>query len=569
MNVPRTFRRGEPRRSYPSTVPETSPSDALEVEWQFDALDLRPVQRWVEDIANRHTEARQVKGAAHRQVDTYLDTDDWRLFRAGFSLRVRKRRGGTEATLKALSPPSGALRRRREITEPVPAADPRTVLATEGPVGARVRAMVGRRQLGPVVEVRTLRTPFRLSQDGREVAELVLDQTTIPVSPGQAPARLRRVEIEAAEPSALVDTLVAELERLGAVHPSRLSKFEAALMAVGRSPAVPDLGPVGITEQSSIGEVAFASLRRHVAAMLDHEPGTRLGEDPEELHDMRVATRRLRAALALFDGVLPVRAQALREQLRWVASALGAVRDLDVQMEQLASWELEAEDEDRSALAALAETLRDEQAGAREAMMAVLNSARYDRLVRSLEGFARRGPSRRDTRARAPSLLEVPELIEARYAKVRRAGDRIGPAAGPEAYHRLRIRCKRLRYALEFVAPLYPKEAPSFIKAVTKAQDILGLHQDAQVAMARLRGLAGDREAPLPPETIFAMGRVAERYNARSAKLRSRLPKAYGRVLGRDWKRLERAMKHRRPESAPAEQAPPPATPDAPRRSPP
>ena len=66
------------------------------------------------------------------------------------------------------------------------------------------------------------------------------------------------------------------------------------------------------------------------------EPGTRLGEDPEELHDMRVATRRLRAALSLFEAVLPVRAQVFREELGWLARLLGTVRDLDVQLEGLA-----------------------------------------------------------------------------------------------------------------------------------------------------------------------------------------------------------------------------------------
>ncbi len=86
-----------------------------------------------------------------------------------------------------------------------------------------------------------------------------------------------------------------------------------------------------------MGELAFAVLRRQLAVLRDKEPGTRLGEDVEELHDMRVATRRLRAALALFAGVLPVRAQTFRQELGWLAGVLGAVRDLDVQLEGLAA----------------------------------------------------------------------------------------------------------------------------------------------------------------------------------------------------------------------------------------
>ena len=82
--------------------------------------------------------------------------------------------------------------------------------------------------------------------------------------------------------------------------------------------------------------LAFAVLRRQLAVVRAKEPGTRLGEDPEELHDMRVATRRLRAALSLFEAVLPVRAQVFREELGWLARLLGSVRDLDVQLEGLA-----------------------------------------------------------------------------------------------------------------------------------------------------------------------------------------------------------------------------------------
>ena len=93
-----------------------------------------------------------------------------------------------------------------------------------------------------------------------------------------------------------------------------------------------------------MGELAFAVLRRQLAVLRAKEPGTRLGEDPEELHDMRVATRRLRAALSLFEGVLPVRAQVFREELGWLGRLLGAVRDLDVQLQGLAAMSSDVAD---------------------------------------------------------------------------------------------------------------------------------------------------------------------------------------------------------------------------------
>ena len=107
---------------------------------------------------------------------------------------------------------------------------------------------------------------------------------------------------------------VGELQSSLELRPTGLSKFRTGLAAAGLSPAgAPDLGPTEIDASMTTGEVAFAILRRHFATMLAHEPGVRLGEDPEELHDMRVATRRLRAALKLYKKV-PAAGRELRER---------------------------------------------------------------------------------------------------------------------------------------------------------------------------------------------------------------------------------------------------------------
>jgi CHAD domain-containing protein len=169
-----------------------------------------------------------------------------------------------------------------------------------------------------------------------------------------------------------------------------LSKFEAGLLAAGQEiPGSPDLGPVTVTESSTMGELAFAVLRRQLAVLRDKEPGTRLGEDAEELHDMRVATRRLRAALSLFADVLPVRAQAFREELGWLGRLLGTVRDLDVQQEGLADmaaatagWSAGLRPDDHDPLGELAALLERDREAARAEMLAGLDSVRWDRLSR-------------------------------------------------------------------------------------------------------------------------------------------------------------------------------------------
>src|SRR4028119_1683211 len=130
---------------------------------------------------------------------------------------------------------------------------------------------------------------------------------------------------------------------------ARISKYETGLFAMGLSPeGWADLGPTGVDASLSLGELAFAVLRKQFAAMRAHEPGTRLGEDSEELHDMRVATRRMRAALKLFSAALPEQADFYRNELKWVAGVLGEVRDLDVHIEQLEELSSEAEEDRRA-----------------------------------------------------------------------------------------------------------------------------------------------------------------------------------------------------------------------------
>ncbi len=238
----------------------------------------------------------------------------------------------------------------------------------------------------------------------------------------------------------------------------RCPKFEAGLLAAGLSvPPPPDLGTVSFDSNPSVGEVAFAVLRRHFAAVLAHETGTRLGEDAEELHDMRVATRRTRAALSLFEEALPVRSRHVRMELGWLAGALGAVRDLDVQLERVEGWILDVPEEEGTALADLATLLGRQRDDARRALLTCLDSARYERLVAGFITMLRQGPSRRSAAARAPAAAVVPGLIDARHRSATKAARRARRSGDPADFHLTRIRLKRLRYALEFVSEIYDR----------------------------------------------------------------------------------------------------------------
>jgi triphosphatase len=342
------------------------------------------------------------------------------------------------------------------------------------------------------------------------------------------------------------------VERLRAecgLQAAAFSKYEAGLLVSDLRPS--EAEPFGSTaidpHSSTVGDAGLAVVRRHFAALLQHEPGTRLGEDTEELHDMRVASRRLRAALQLFADVLPTTVMRTEDDLRWIGRTLGDVRDLDVQLEQLTEWQELSVEPDRAALGPLRELLENERALARARMLAVLDSRRYEVFV---DRFARAVRARR-RRAEGPWSLPVleaaPNLIENRFRKVRKAGERIHSASEPTDYHRLRIRAKRFRYALEFFSDAYPGETGPLIKRLVALQDALGRHQDAQVAIDRLRTLASARDRPLAKATVFAMGEIAERYRQDMVALRERVPDVYAKVVGKRWRKFDKAMERQRP----------------------
>ena len=529
--------------------------DESETEWQFDALDLRAVVRWLGQEANgAHAgSVAAVPAASRNQVDLYLDTKDRRFQRAGYSLRVRRagRPRAAEATLKSLESVSvahGGLRRRREVSERLERPD--LVLGrAEGAVGERVRAVAGRKRLAPLFEVRTRRRVFLLQRSGRECGEIALDETAIHPVSGETPARLSRVEVEVPEEAAAtLEPFVERLRVACGLQPAGLSKYEAGLLVAGLPPPpIEDLGPTEIDPDQTIGEVALAVVRRHFGALLAREAGTRLGDDVEELHDMRVANRRLRASLALFADVLPAGVLALRDDLRWLGAALGGVRDLDVQLERLKELNAGADRSDADALRGLRLLLEDQRRSARASMLEALDSRRFALFVSRFRRTLRARHVRRSGPAWLPARGVAPDLLEGRLRRFRNRAERIGPDSPASAYHRLRIDAKNLRYALEFLADVYPGGARRPIERLVKLQDILGLHQDAEIAHERLRLLAREDGGELRADTIFAMGEIAERYWHSMAALRAEFPAAYARTKGKTWKALLKRIEAERP----------------------
>jgi CHAD domain-containing protein len=543
-----------------------SATDHQEIEWQFDAGELESVEGWLGQQYSGSSGLIVAPESTLEITDTYYDTDDWRFYRAGYALRVRNTDGEVEATMKSLTQAEGGLRRRREISEPLKDDKPATLKEAGGLVGRRSRTLLGRHELRQLFKIETRRQGFALLLDGPtdgsqgdvRIGEISLDASKIPLS--DEPARLTRVEVEARigmAPTPDLRGFVDEMQSALGLSPASTSKYETGLYASGLNPEGDSVvGSTRIDPSMSLGGVAFAVLRRQFAEMQDHEPGTRLGEDPEELHDMRVPTRRMRAAMKVFRGALPERARWLGEELRWVAHALGDVRDLDVQIERLRAWKEEA-GEDSRFLDKMLTITHKRRVEARKNMFEVLDSSRYERLESSFAEMLRRGPAAElkpaqkngHERASEPVTAAAPALVTGRYRKWRKAAKRLDEASPPEAFHDVRKKGKRLRYTLEFVLEVYGKPVQKLVEPLKALQDDLGDHQDAVVAAGYLRELGTKTgETRVPRGVAFTMGVYSERCAREAKDLRSVVPnsKPFSTLMkGKKWKQFEKVLESR------------------------
>jgi CHAD domain-containing protein len=240
-----------------------------------------------------------------------------------------------------------------------------------------------------------------------------------------------------------------------------------------------------------MSEAGRKVLAFHFARMLEHEPGTRAGEDIEELHDMRVATRRMRSALRVFGPYY--RSRAIRPfvaGLRRTARALGRVRDLDVFLQKAGAYLDELGGDRSHDLDVLLAAWQEQRAEARTRMIDVLDSAKYADFVDAFALFLERaGAGARESGGIPPRPTLVrhvaPKLIYGRWARVHAFGP-VLEGAPISVLHALRIECKRLRYTLEFFAEVLAPPAGEVIEAVVKLQDHLGDLNDADVANAML-----------------------------------------------------------------------------------
>jgi CHAD domain-containing protein len=411
-----------------------------------------------------------------QQHATYFDTSDFRLARSGASLRYRDDDGWT---VKLAGGDDVALVRAELSVDGGP-GDP--------PAAARdlVAALIRREPLRLAARIDTVRHRFEVrGADGEVVAELSDDSVTAHAG-DRPPTEFRELEIEFVESVSkdLVRRVASALERAGAGDPQHLSKVARALGP--RALDAPDLvPPADLDFASTPTEVLRAALSRSIARLLAHDPGVRLGGDVEDVHQARVATRRMRSDLRTFHRALDRGwDDSLREELKWLGGLLGAVRDADVLLGRLEARVAELSDVDPAAGDRLLDLLRRERAEARDELLAGMRSDRYLDLVERLLAASRAVPVSVDG---ADFELELGELVSKPWKKLRDAVRDLDDDPLDPELHAVRIRAKRARYAAEAVAPAVGASAKRFAAAVEAVQEVLGDHQDAVVAGQWLR----------------------------------------------------------------------------------
>jgi CHAD domain-containing protein len=450
---------------------------------------------------------------ARRLRTTYYDTADLRLARWDASLRYRPGEGWT---VKLPEGQDGVLLVRAEH---VFAGDGRRPPAE---ALALVRPFVRTASVSPSVRMRTLRRPVELREPGgSRLGELVDDEVQV-LDGSRVLSRFRELEVELEEDTDvdLIEQVVDQLLDAGAQAADPTPKYLRALG--GRERALgPEVVQPEVDDSSSVSELLRHDLATNTLRLFRHEAGVRIGEDPEAVHQARVATRRIRSTLRTFSKLLDEEwTDRLRDDLKWLADLLGQVRDTDVLLERFEDHLAELPAEDAKVGRRLLAKLSDQRDHARRRLLGAMAQEKYAVLLDDLVAAAA-----------APALLPggdraavevMPPLVTKPWKKLRKEVRKAGDDPPDEVLHQIRIRAKRARYAAEAVEPVFGKPAEDFADAIADLQDVLGDHQDAVVGEAWLREAASSRR-----DVAIVAGLLIAAERASAAGTRDRWPEVW------------------------------------------
>ena len=469
-----------------------------------------------------------------RVSSTYYDTPTLELRAASVALRVRRDGARWLQTVKGEGSAAAGLHRRAEYEWLIPeprldhvrlAETPWSKLFTQNAVAARLK---------PVFRTEISRTTQALAFADGTRATLCIDVGA--VHAGRRRSAITEIEIELAAGSPqrlfeLAQALATDLP-LTVAH---LSKAERGYTLTNPALAKPVRAQiVPLAAEASAAQALAAIAGDCMAQIGGNAHGVTAGTDPEFLHQMRIGVRRLRSLFRLAGDMTTAESLApLDRELRWFAASLGPARDWDVFVDETLP-PIARQFRGRRELAAVrARASRSRKLHLAVAQSAVMSS-RFQRMLLALGSFFA-GLSERTGASTAPTATDFAKtLLERRARKLQKAAKRL-PAATPAERHAVRIAAKKLRYASEFFAPLFPgKRAHGYIRQLSRVQTALGVLNDLATAERLLAELAPLERTPAPG-TAHAVGLV------RGWVAASALPELAG--VGKAW----RAFSKRKP----------------------
>ena len=465
---------------------------------------------------------RQIAGCAgvsppetHVLRASYYDTEDLRLASRGITLR--RREGGDDEGWHLKLPV--AAHTKQEIRAPLGSHDVPADLA------ALVAAHVRGRPLVRVAELETHRVERELlAEDGKVLAELADDTVSARrlSRDGHEVGLMswREIEVEAVSGSGeLLESVGGHLRESGARESTAGSKLERALED--------DLVPVRRhTATRTSGDVLVTYLGEQFEQLLAYDPLVRLAEkDDDSVHKMRVAVRRIRSILRTHRRLVDqARILTLDAELKWLADALGEVRDLEVQSDRFHHRlaDLPGAHQNPAWLLAMA----NEEHDARDRVRETLLTQRYYDLLDAVDAFLATPPL--TARADRKAKKETPDLVARAWRKMMRRYDRAARLPDGQdrdvALHRTRKSAKRARYTAEAASAALGSPAAKLARRAERLQDILGAHHDSVVAIQRLAGTT-DRPDTTAGDT-FTAGRLTEVERQEGTRTLERLPAA-------------------------------------------